>query len=393
MGEIRGEQSNREEKLVEQPVEQEANSSEVEMPEDFEDPEGKSGKWKTVKGEVEIEGQKVEVSYREKVIELPKHRQEETGIKRIRRREIIDLPAFFGKFPDLSSEEKVNDKEFSYTGCCDFFKFITDGRFPSSYTWSHVFLGDHGARSHFSKEVLDNFVKQGLYFQKLGAVIKRGTNVYEGGTTASTGRQFYHEFEKDKSNFNLSVGLEEDEPYNPSWTDGLPMFAFGGKNGAFVDYIKSILSNDEVLRILQYTGWEVDTPLDVIDGSADINIREKALMDAYTHNRTDETFNLYKDRVKRLLDAEVDIVENVRTTSDIKNTEMLKLLIENKPLHVANWCLKGGHPFIPIVHHPDVRPLRWCHAELAIIPTKRSLNVLFFETGDEDKQEAGKSEK
>jgi hypothetical protein len=35
---------------------------EAEMPEDFEDPEGKAGKWKTVKGEVEIEGKKVEVT-------------------------------------------------------------------------------------------------------------------------------------------------------------------------------------------------------------------------------------------------------------------------------------------------------------------------------------------
>lgn len=56
--------------------------AEVEMSEDFDDPEGEAGKWGTVKGEVEIEGKKVEVSYREKIIDLPKHRQEETGIKR-----------------------------------------------------------------------------------------------------------------------------------------------------------------------------------------------------------------------------------------------------------------------------------------------------------------------
>jgi hypothetical protein len=29
------------------------------------------------------------------------------------------------------------------------------------------------------------------------------------------------------------------------------------------------------------------------------------------------------------------------------------------------------------------RPLRWCHAELALVPTKKSLNVLFFEAEDE----------
>lgn len=68
------------------------NQPQAEMPEDFEDPEGKKSKWKEVVGEVEIEGKKVEVKYREKVIELPKHRQEETGIQRIRRREL--LPPF-----------------------------------------------------------------------------------------------------------------------------------------------------------------------------------------------------------------------------------------------------------------------------------------------------------
>jgi len=31
--------------------------------------------------------------------------------------------------------------------------------------------------------------------------------------------------------------------------------------------------------------------------------------------------------------------------------------------------------------------LRWCNAEVALIPTKKGLNVLFFETGDEDKKE------
>ena len=31
-------------------------------------------------------------------------------------------------------------------------------------------------------------------------------------------------------------------------------------------------------------------------------------------------------------------------------------------------------------------PLRWCHADLAFIPTQRSLNVLFFETGTEGKE-------
>ena len=34
---------------------------------------------------------------------------------------------------------------------------------------------------------------------------------------------------------------------------------------------------------------------------------------------------------------------------------------------------------VPIIHAPDVPILRWCHSELAIVPTKKSLRVLFFE--------------
>ena len=81
----------------------------AEMPENFVEPEGKSGRWgKPVKGEVEIEGKKVEVSYREKVIELPKHRQEATGIKRIRRREL--LPPFPEGLFISNHEKNITDK-------------------------------------------------------------------------------------------------------------------------------------------------------------------------------------------------------------------------------------------------------------------------------------------
>ena len=45
---------------------------------------------------------------------------------------------------------------------------------------------------------------------------------------------------------------------------------------------------------------------------------------------------------------------------------------------------------IPIVNHPGTKPLRWCHAECALIPTKRSLNILFFETGEEDEEKEEK---
>ena len=50
---------------------------EVKMPDGFIEPEGKSGRWSEV-----VEDKDLGVLYREKVIELPKERREETGIKK-----------------------------------------------------------------------------------------------------------------------------------------------------------------------------------------------------------------------------------------------------------------------------------------------------------------------
>jgi len=54
------------------------------MPEDFVDPEGESNKWSEA-----VENKELGISYCEKVIVLPKRRQEETGIRQIRKRKFI----------------------------------------------------------------------------------------------------------------------------------------------------------------------------------------------------------------------------------------------------------------------------------------------------------------
>ena len=198
----------------------------TEMPEGFVEPKEKSGKWKIVKRGVEIEGKKVEVSYREKVIELPKHRQEETGINRIRRREVIDLPEFFGKgFPYASIDKAYASGDFAeedYYKCLDYIRFLTDGRFPSNYTWSHVFLGDHGLRTNFAEKSIENFRREGLYFQQIRPITEKFTDTYDTiETTASAGNKYYHKFSDDKSNFNLSVALREKGPYGGAlWMEG-----------------------------------------------------------------------------------------------------------------------------------------------------------------------------
>jgi len=132
----------------------------VEMPEDFEDPEGKAGKWKTVKGDVEIEGKKVEVSYREKVIELPKHRQEETGIKRIRRRELLPpFPEGFCKNAKDGALYMSLNKEFDSV-----YGILTDDQFPSRKKFIHMF--NYLPRGN-ENEHAEKFKKEGAYFQKI----------------------------------------------------------------------------------------------------------------------------------------------------------------------------------------------------------------------------------
>ncbi|OGZ84922.1 MAG: hypothetical protein A2599_01830 [Candidatus Staskawiczbacteria bacterium RIFOXYD1_FULL_39_28] len=320
----------------------------AEMPENFVEPEGKSGRWgKPVKGEVEIEGKKVEVSYREKVIELPKHRQEATGIKRIRRREL--LPPFpeglfisnhekniTDKYKQISSN--VQNREY-YLKIIDYpfwnddseqdeiYKFLTDGRYPQDGTWCH--LMNKGVteekEARVSKKNRD-FKNEGLYFQK---IFPKNASDVEGGTA-----HFYEKTNAELVQTEISSGILENQigvsslfcGTNRSWFAGggilNPVFVFGNRNKRFVEYLDSLSANPEVDNII------------------------------------DRGAPRYVLSVKKSLDS-------------LKNRTKIKT---------------GAEVMIPAIRHPDIKPLRWCHAELAIIPTKRSLNVLFFETGDEPEQ-------
>jgi len=314
------------EKMGEQSESQEETKPEIEaqpqieMPEDLVEPEGKSGKWKTVKGEVEVEGKKVEVSYREKVIELPKHRQEETGIKRIRRRELLP------PFPEglYISEEKrrsqflddqweyysssfkygnrggddphkrytentqklkdnkqvpvyVHNKKFD-----DFYRFLTDDKYPADNIFCHnldyrIMGPNLGPGNLPDKERLNMelFKKEGLYFQEIYPVDNNA------GKYIST--------------YGQGLWLQGRTMYSKLYAT--PVFIFSQKNKRFVEYLYSV----------------------------GVNARE--------------AFRLLSPS------SENELVIPIEKSS------------QNK--------------------------LRWCHAELALVPTKRSLNVLFFETGDE----------
>lgn len=263
-------------KLVEE-IEKEAEESLVELEKENTD---KKSKWKTVKGEVEIEGKKVEITYREKVIALPKHRQEQTGITRIRRRELLP-PLPEGFYIPLSNRVKDAQKKLTYHFAMnqerveylaknnsfpaystnnkfgDVYKFLTNSRYPSEETLAHVMnyrLNDPTLVRQEEFKDIDRFKKEGLYFQEI-----------EEGKSG----ELY--FRRGKAIIDY----------------GTPLFIFGIMNKKFLEYIKSL--------------------------GMDQNI-------------------LHYDR-------------------------SLTILLKKRK-----------------------KPLRWCHAECAIIPTKRGLNVLFFES-------------
>jgi hypothetical protein len=151
------------------------------------------------------------------------------------------------------------------------------------------------------------------------------------------------------SYYNMSVGSSSSPWIDPIQT---PIYVFGHRNRAFVNYISKISENSDIKRVLNLMGW-VDTQED----------------DLFTEN-------VFKDEN-----------DNQTRTSPRKNLTRLEKFTKGSPVEDN---ILTGHPFIPIIRHPDAPKFRWCFAEMAIVPTKRSLNVLFFETGDEDKKEEEK---
>ena len=284
------------EHFEDEPKQEQAQETELqpqaEMPEDFVEPKGKSGKW----GEV-VENKELGVRYREKVIELPKHRQEETGIKRIRRREL--LPPFPERLLDERGTHEANDPfGFSESGRVevrqaqrvwssdekfdDIYKFFTNEGYPSPGTLVHTMNPNEVSNdTEESNKNIEKFKKEGLYFQKIENV-----NMFFGGVRIWLSR------------------------YNT------PVFVFGNRNNKFNEYIDSVLADENISpRKKKYLQLVKDRKIGVTSGGGEYEIT---------------SFGKTKDS--------------------------------------------------------KIGSLRWCHAELALVPTKRSLNVLFFETGEEDKE-------
>lgn len=370
MNEIREEQPNSEQEPM-----SEMEQPQAEMPEDFVEPKGKSKGWgEPVETEIEVEGKKEKVRYREKVIELPKHRQQETGIKRIRRREILEMPDNIKPRGDANWWARGYDfshTENGHTKNWEFLRYLTDGRFPSLQVWNHTLMGDLKGNEKLFYELAETHGKELVYFQDVAPldvgndesrkVYKRWTYLENhGGVLEKIDIPTTDEERKKAiSYYNMSVGVE-------SWLDPLqtPVYVFGNRNKAFVNYIESILQNSEIKAALAASwprGWKEHFE------ESDLTALNQEQIDYWTN------FGYFgKNEQKQ---GEIFSLDGHSEYFDC-----LRYLIEGRKIkHLM------GHPYIPIVRHPDIPKFRWCHAELALVPTKRSLNVLFFETGDEDK--------
>ena len=255
-----------------------------EMPADFVEPEGKSGGW----GEV-VENKELGVRYREKVIELPKHRQEETGVKRIRRREMLP------PFPEGLLLQEVDDKNLQYWSGDEAFdevyNFFTSNGYPSEGTLVHImnFMREN------DQEKIQKNIREGLYFQEIHAENEYG--------------------------FRLCP----DRTYVGKFTT--PVFVFGNRNSVLNEYVDSVI-NDPVSE------WGVE-----FEGKWAIRLGK------HEYSWPEVSHDLKRLRNRKHIDAgEVSL------------------------------------PYFGRLENSSKRQLRWCHAELALVPTKRSLNVLFFET-------------
>ncbi len=341
--------------------------SKVEIIEDFVEPEGKKGKWSEV-----IENKELGIRYREKIIELPKHRQEETGIKRIRRREL--LPPFpEGLYENVSEKEEdeyvrqeeikklsferessqyekkmrvpfpykyrtskapnwqQHGRRYNVRGFEKIYDFLTNTRTSDKDIETTTFsLPLYYHEYEMADKHIKNLKEEQIYFQKIHALGRgfpsEGDAIFIKG---ENGLEIIREFDYGKKIEYASKGSIWTFPGFRVWENYLrgPCFIFGRKNKAYRDYLKSIIGNPETKQMLLMTGYK---------------------------NKND-----YRP-----------------TGQDLSYYESI---INNIPVEPF------GEGRIPIIKHPDIKPFRWCHSEIAIIPTQRSLNVLFFETGDEDK--------
>ena len=300
------------------------------------------------------------MSYRETIFNLPEHRAKETGITRIRRREVLTVPEA-GIVRDESGEIRYYRtwKNIDYENePLPFYKKLTDGKYPNPRLWNHTV----NVNTESTKEKLEEHIREGIYLQK----------IYIGDKSSITTR-----LEKDKTGYFALPNV----PGDTTWANRVdtPIYFFGNQNPNLVEYLKSILASPIALEMLKKDGW-IDEPLD----PNLISPSDPTYGEGKYHPKVYKDFRQNPKKAKIIEQFKTDNVHFYKdgqsqdeTDEVIYNIDTLRKFIAGVPI----W-IRDVHRKIPIVQHPDIKPLRWCHAEMAIVPTKKGLNVLFFETED-----------
>lgn len=193
--------------------------------------------------------------------------------------------------------------------------------------------------------------------------------------------------------YDLSVLQSNESP----WADGRngAVFLFGSSNKALAEYIRTITSNEETKEILRIKGWNVDKPIEFVETKQ----KESSLL-----HKVESEKIIYKPKVDFLPYPPGIKASGIRTLAGYSNpqnelkvqfdniykinvelakqawksTSALLALVDGRPVDYSE--VSNTHPLLPIIQHPAVRPLRWCHADAAFIATRKSMNVLFFES-------------
>ncbi len=317
-----------------------------------------------------IENKELGISYRDTDIWLPYHRQVETGIKRIRRRELLKIPndIYINIDKKHKGFHRFNKERILYSTDPKFDQFylsITDGLYPTEHRATHTVSWDVATYTQRATG-LNIFLRDQCYFQKIMPkfipAYSFPTFFKKDGNTLYIDDPFEKELKDIPINYPRSEIIKvysnhlienENNPYKvfslnlyryrcPNFET--PVFIFGSLNNALKNYSKSILNNDEILWMLSQSGFYYD-------------------------------FNISKR-----IDDEEEKKLNLRSTNyfGYENLTCLENLAFGNLTSVRD-ITSVGEIHIPSVEHPDIKPLRWCHADVALIPTKKNLNVLFFE--------------
>lgn len=355
-----------------------------------------------------IENQELGVSYRESYEPLSSEEQKDSGIRAIRRKEVIKGPSDL--FQNISGNVKV-------------YQFLTENLFPSYQTWNHVLQGDGGSAGYTSYREIRRFEQEGQHMQEVLPLERMATAQpmygFDGCPlfTIKEGEVNYKLPTRDRDVIRNSplVYTMCASTSNEIWRDSndLPIFIFGNRNQVFSDYIKTIQTNPEMREMLELSGWSLDSEIILEDGEGqsyfegfdkrEIKVPKlvKPLEEIDSKKRIERVIPYLERIIREVPEISGKMCDGVTPSAvyrcqhslkwhrkilngEIKVEEEYSREIPKFDITYLNLLAKGiphsTNVYIPVVRHPDLRPLRWCHADSAIVERDGKTNVLFFET-------------